>query len=655
MRPSVLWTAVLALACGSTAPAPDDLKLVQDLSMLAHARPAAPDDAARAAAALADGRLDVESYVDLLLDSDRLGASAKSVVLHPGSVVKAGQPVPRVVMRHFEDEGTRIYTVGKRCTLAESETVHPWWYRGDTIQVCPHAHRPEVRTTDDGRMCGATTMLPGGEEGCGCGPRLMWCARDTDHRDQLLRSLRDEIHDTIAYVVNTDLPLEQLFLMNATVRDRSVESLYRRAAVAEGADPAILDAKGFRKTPRLAPRDELVEGQHAGILTSAGLAFTSDALRGVMREYYDFLWCARTSSSGVTTERVLGLGVVDLRVGDGWQQLASMDICTDCHARLDYGMQFFRGYPSSTMGVDFRASNALSGSGPLYGAHIGDPRGVDQLSPQGFARIVLTQPEFGACMAQKVTDHVLGDRASADDRDAVLLAFQDEHTYKAMMRTALLRYADHARDPALAASAAPAKRPARPGLLAPSDSADTGPDPHAVELDLELAQAVDNHCAHCHDGIDNVDLTGPRLPRATVNLMLEQVAFGSMPLGSSTFDADERTAFVDAAVDVLWADPEARAEARAFFQAGQRAHTAHAFQPASAAVRASVDPGAPLYIRSMQSTVPPAERTYSPGMSASMGLVALDACRDAGHTGSALADCVRTASDPARVISGGVE
>ena len=650
MTRAVLALALLTTACATPDPDPHTLKLVTDLTILAHARPPGPAHARDVASALDDGRLDLDTFIEQLLDAHRLGRKAKDVILTPAGVVKDGQPVPRRTLKTFEEDGETIYTVGSQCTLDDVEEVRPWWSRKKAVKVCAHAHRPEVRTSEDGRMCGASTMLPGAEEGCGCGPRLMWCVRDEDQRKAMLGSLRAEVDETVAYVVNKDLPLEQLFLMNATVRNRHVETIYRRSAVAAGADPKLLDARGFTSDNRLAPRDELVEGQHAGILTSAGLIFSSDALRGVMREYYGHIWCARTSSSGVTTERVLGLDVVDLRVGDGWQQLAAMDICTDCHARLDYGMQFFAGYPSSTMGVDFRPDKALPGTGPLYGAHIGDDRGSDLLTPQGFARIALSQPEFGECMAEKVVGHVLGDSATPDDRDAVLLAFEDEHTYKAMMRVALHRFADHARAAPMDGST-PERAP-RPGL---QDDGDEVIPEDAVALSADLVRAVDNHCAHCHDGIDQVDLTGSHLTRPMVGLMLEKVAFGAMPIGPSEFADTDRKAFVEAAVHSLWTAPDARAEALAFFEDGRLAHPAHGFHAAKSAV-VSASGGSPERpVRSLQISVAPKDRFYTPGLAAISGMVGLDACKNAGHTGAELEACVLEATDPKRVIAGSVD
>jgi hypothetical protein len=326
-----------------------------------------------------------------------------------------------------------------------------------------------------------------------------------------------------------------------------------------------------------------------------------------------------------------------------------MDVCTNCHARLDYGMQFFRGYPSSVDGIDFRPDNALSGTGPLYGQHIGDPRGVDELSPRGFARLLVSQPEFGECMARKVTDHVFGIQATPDDHDAVLLAFQDEHTFKAMMRTALQRLVSSRQQEALPLRDAAPPPQAEPSSAELAEASEPLP-PGQVELPPELARAINNHCAHCHDGIDQLDLSTPSLDRHRLIQMADHVAFGLMPPRPNNFDDQDRTRFLEQVVHAIWSEPEARTEALAFFQTGQRAHAVHGFQGASTVVAAEAGADQPMALRNLQQIVGPAERVYSPGMAAELGIIGLRACQDQWLQGDALEACVRQATAPSMVI-----
>ncbi len=645
----LFWWGALGAGCAGAEPVSSKtVDLVQDLSMLAVARPLEPEEAERHARAIDDGLVSLDAYVDILLEDPEIGRVARTVIMGGGELVKANHPIPRhSQLSYFLDGDTRIYYLNNKCLPSLAVDILPWWNRKQTIKVCADSVRAEVKDDGQGRTCGASTLAPGLDSPCGCGPRLMFCTKDEDHHDTLQRSVTREITDTIAYVVNEDLPLEQLFLMNATVRDRDAERIYRRSRVLAGEPELLLQADGFSEAPALHPREEQVPGQHAGILTTPGLLYGSDALRGVLRNYYEYLWCVEASSSGVTTQKVLGLDVVNLREGDGWQQLAAMEVCTDCHARLDYGMQFFQGYPSSTRGIDFRAWEVKEGSGPLYVAHIGDPRGSDALTPQGFARLALTQPEFGECMAQKVSDHVLGAKATADDQDAVLLTFEDTHSYRSMLRTALLRFAEHSRVDADSA----------PQMVASAAVRDTGPpvelrEDGAIVLRPSTRAALDNHCNHCHDGIDQLDLTGAEMPRSLVNLVLEQVAFGAMPKGPSELDPSARFALVDDLITHLWSDPAARAEARTFFVDGQRAYPAHAYYTALDAVATQAGAEKAMKVRALSSAVPEADQHLSPELFAASALVALDACKQQDLVGDALEACIHRATAPSVLVLG---
>ena len=55
----------------------------------------------------------------------------------------------------------------------------------------------------------------------------------------------------------------------------------------------------------------------------------------------DVLWCVEADSVGATPETLLSIVGTDFQVrSEGWKDLAARPICTNCHARLDYGFQF---------------------------------------------------------------------------------------------------------------------------------------------------------------------------------------------------------------------------------------------------------------------------------------------------------------------------
>jgi hypothetical protein len=475
----------------------------------------------------------------------------------------------------------------------------------------------------------------------------MWCTRDVDHWNRVKADVQREVTDTVAWVVNTDRPIEDLFTMNETVRNDNAEAVYRRARVlaGEAADKAY-DRSDFPKGDGPQPRHEQVPGQHSGILTAPSMIFGSDALRGVMRNYFDYLWCTSQSSSRVTTEAVLGLDVVDLRVGDGWKQLATMDVCTDCHARLDYGMQFFHGWPSSTQGVDFRLKDALSGKGNFYSNNIKDLRGEGELNPRGFAQLAVAQPEFGDCLSRRVAEHVFNGAPRPDDVAAVKRTFAEKHTLKSMLRTALIR----------ATTATLQGRPPEP-QVAPSsaDVVAAARDATSITVPASLRRRLENECLDCHDTGDAFDFTTAELPRQTLAHMMEQVGFGLMPKTAEGLPAAERRALVTELATLLFEDVAERQVAIDWFGTAFRPHAVHRFRSSmdSVASRAG-EKAASLNIRAVETAVEQAHMVYSPTMAVSSGLTALKTCRGALKTDAEVQACVENASAPEAVVAGGL-
>lgn len=645
-----LHAVAFILACAACTRAPvqeamppllaPEVKLVGDATLFVTGKAVAPDAAIKLGAALKSGTLGVDAFVDELLSGKIDGGFAKDLILGGSQGIKDGHPVPRNMVLHSENG---VYRLRAACAAADAVSVDAWW--GETVKVCPDAYRPEVTGDAQARTCGASFLSPALSEVCGCGPRLMWCTRDVDHWNRVKVDVQREVTDTVGWVVNNDLPLAQLFTMNETVRNDNTESVYRRARVLSG-EPAekVFDRSDFPKGSGPQPRHEQVPGQHAGILTAPSMIFGSDALRGVMRNYFDFLWCTSQSSSRVTTEAVLGLDVVDLRVGDGWKQLASMKVCTDCHARLDYGMQFFHGWPSSTQGVDFQVKDHLSSKGGFYSSNIKDLRGEGDLNPRAFAQLAVAQPEFGDCMSRRVADHVFNGSHRPDDIAAIKKTFAEKHTLRSMLRTALVRYAS-----AVLQGRAPE------AAVAPSsaDLAAAPRDAAVVKVPASLRRRIDNTCMECHDVGDTFDFNGDELPRQTLAHMLEQVGFGLMPKTAEGLPASERQAIVRELATVLFDDTAERQVAIEWFGSAFRPHAVHRFRSAmdSVAARAGAK-SASLSIRAVETAVEQAQMVYSPTMAVSSGLTALKTCRSAFKSETEVQRCVEKASAPEAIVAG---
>ncbi len=628
-------------------------KLVSDLATFVNGTPLDVDDADKLARKVADGKLTLEGYVDDLMEKPIDARLAKDILIAPNTGVKDRHPAPaHSTLRKTKVDGDTIYYLKEKCSKDDAVKVEAWW--GDDILICKDSYRPEVKGDKEGRTCGASMLAPRDTDVCGCGPKLIYCTENDGQLEAIKSAVNKELIDTAGYVVNADLPIEQLFTMNETVRTKDVEYLYRRARVAAGESEDLFPIDGFLLGAERKPRVEQVPGQHAGVLSAPGMTYASDALRGVMRNYFEYLWCAGMGSSGVTTQAVMDLKVVDLRVGDGWKDLAAMNICTDCHARLDYGMQFFWGYPSSTHGVDFRPTQARAGKGLLYSRDIKDDRGEDELTPQGFARLVTKQPEFGKCMTRKVVDHVFSGTENEADFKAVHDVFESTHQFKPMLRAALVRYAARYKDGAPPPTTLPAvavsvegvsKHGERDGEPAISES--------KVKLTKELRAMLDDRCMSCHDKDDRFDFNGAALSQRTLAMMLDQVAFGAMPRTTIRLDETERLAFVHQLAGHVFADDDDRKTAETYFANGMRGFPVHRYRSAMVSVALRTDHGkASGQPAAIESSVSPAAMSYSPSIGFSSAMVAVSACRSAGLHGDELQACVERATAPG-VISAG--
>ncbi|MDP2341920.1 MAG: hypothetical protein Q8O67_13260 [Deltaproteobacteria bacterium] len=647
----VLFALSGCSGCRKVAPPSAELtpkaQLISDLALFASGQPLSVEEATKLGEELASGKLTVADYIDELTEGQLGARLAKDLVLSAGDGVKDRHPLPQhSVLRMTKDKetGDEVYYLKKKCAAIDAVSVKAWWVRDEAILICPDSYRPEVKSDKQGRTCGASMLAPRDDDVCGCGPRLMFCTKTNDMFNRMKGAIAEEVLTTAKYVVDNDRPLEELFTMNATVRNDVAEALYRRARVLAGEPETLLPVTGWdSRSPQ--PRVEQIPGQHAGVLSTPALTYSSDALRGVMRNYFDDLWCSGGGSSGVTTDKMMQLKEVpDLRIGEGWKELASMEICTDCHARLDYGMQFFWGYPSSTMGVDFRPKDARTGQGPLYNRDIKDERGVADLTPQGFAKLVVAQPEFGKCMTRKVVDHVFNGSDRSEDFDAVLAVYQKTHRTKAMLRAAMLRYAERNLEGSPSTTTLQVSAGDAPAL-----------DGDRVKIPKALRETLDDKCMSCHDDDDAHDFNGSSLPRATMLAMIDRVGFGSMPKNAEGLEDEERKAFVSQVAALVYNAADARKEAAEYFANGLRGWPVHRIRSGMANVNErSVGGNGGFRVSGIEGGVPQSEMTYSPSVAAQAAVSAMKSCRDKGLKAAELEACVERGTAPSAVTVGAV-
>jgi hypothetical protein len=556
---------------------------------------------------------DYEGYIDRLLADPRFANDvAPSVALH--RTLPAPPFFTRYVLQSWPGPGGQpIYFLHAPCEAKEALSVAPWWQLDEPVLVCPGSYQPtHIETADTGWFCGGYHLLADRSTFCGCGKNLVNCVKDDEQLEALNASFVGEVTRTIAHLVANDAPLAAIFTANESVRDANVEAFYNSGLLLGG---ALSELPSQRHWPggRPMPRRELWPGQHAGILTSPAMTFQDDAPRAVLKHYYDVLWCKPFDSSNVTAEQILALGAADLRYGEGWQRLAAMPVCTNCHARLDYGVQFFLGFPGPQIAMHYVRGPKERGRGKLYGDDIDDLRGEARRSPRGFAHLAVTQPEFAACMVRNVLEHVFGQRASPDDRQALLAAFRQTGTLRALMRVALQRFASQqigmAPSPAIARHA----------------EAGTTSEGVGVRLPPAARHVVEAQCLDCHDH-GPLSLRPPEIERPLAIAMLGQVAFGGMPKSAAGMALTERRSLVRDLVSALWPEPTASRQALEHFAGRATGPPVHL--PAALFKRIHAETGSTPQGRwaLVESSVHGRLR-YNPGLASASALEALDACR----------------------------
>jgi hypothetical protein len=353
------------------------------------------------------------------------------------------------------------------------------------------------------------------------------------------------------------------------------------------------------------------------------------------------MWCGLRNSFGATTEKVLELNAAgnNFFVHESWSKLAHTELCTNCHARLDYGFQFFLGYPDSRASTHFIPALQATATGPLYGHDIRDPRGEAALTPLAFAKLATGEPEFTACMTEHFVSYVLGDRATADDVTAIEAAVKTTGTFKPPMKVALQLYAQKWRA---------TEAPRAPSPVAASQPGPTG----GVTVSAPLRALLDQHCVDCHDdtpyagGADGeltaFDFRGGELPRALLVNMADKVAFGLMPKNHG-LDATGRETIVTALVDALWADPVARAEAQRYYLGRERGLPAQQLDNALFAIDRAARARSNIAWGALERGLWSDQTTITPSFIAITGLAALRACEHADDPAK-LDDCLRLAT-----------
>jgi hypothetical protein len=607
-----------------------DIQIVRSLIILATARIPSEEELVRDHRRLEDGEVTWADYIARLVKEPGLG---KKVA--PNALIARG-PVNRQPVLE-KDPKTSVYFLRKGCPVSKAVPVQPWWDMAKTVQVCPDAYQPlSLKDPKTGWLCGSLNVTDSiaTMTHCGCGRNLINCEAP-EGSPSLTRSFLREVIDTISVNVNQDLPLARVFTDNATFRDTHAEREYRRWRLADGQPVPELVPVDWPPEGKLAPREESYPGEHAGLLTSPGLVMSEDSPRSRLRGYTTLLWCSTMMSTEVETARILSLGAVNLRNGEGWQKLAAMDGCTSCHARLDYSMQFFGGFGNPYDSNAVLASKRNAGSGPLYVHDNKDLRGRADLTPQAWARMAVAQPEFARCQSAKVADYVLGLEATQEDLTRLEAAFKKRPTFQGLMEAALLLYVQHR-----TTRTAP-QTPVMLRATASGPQSGTGAAPDGeIRLSGTQVEFIATHCLACHGDSDKVDLSRTALAPSTVRKIVYQVSFGGMPK-ESVLSFEERSGFVLELVRELYgSEPELEQKVAALFlpehYSQQTVSLYWLSELLSSAVKSDVQ----------QAQFEAGDLHYTQYFALAVVAEAYDACVRRKLSGDALASCVDDATDP---------
>jgi hypothetical protein len=536
----------------SPASSPVDVALLRSVAILATRHAPSAEELAALMRDIAAGRSTLDAYIDHIVASDAFANQVTPLVLLRHVLGEEPQAVPPPYVLEHTTDTPPIYYLNAPCAAKQARPVKPWWDLDADLLVCPDSYAPERWTVTAASRQTATmscrtpyATLGDKSSGCGCGPNLIRCYVSTAQREAMTHSLRDELGASVGWVAAHDLPIEQIFTSNETFRSRLAEAFRRFDVIELKRDPApahmLQDLATWPVNGRWAPRDDLAPGQNAGILTSPALVYNEPDRRQRMSILYDVLWCIDPDSVGATPELLISITGNGLQISsDGWKALAARPLCTNCHARMDYGMQFFLGYPHGSLSPFFDPSVQSNAKGPLYGDDISDPRGEAQLNPQAFAKLVVAQPEFRHCMARDFAEYVLGNRVTDDDIASVEAVFAANHTSaRQLMRAALDRLV--------------ATWPKRTTDVPVPTVAASDTRPPRVAVTPGLQKQLADHCVSCHDaepGRPSFSVT--ELDHRTAIAMLDAVAFGVMPKGRRLAEAD-RVRLVTTLIDATFA------------------------------------------------------------------------------------------------------
>lgn len=606
---------------------------------------------------------DLPAYADELVHHPNFAATVVPDVLFAAVLGKASHVINREAARILKQTppdgtGRTAYYLRRPCAVTDAKEVNPWWDLKTTVLVCDEAYQPSVYRPEPSPVelpitCNVSELFPAQLPTCGCGPNLMRCERDKEHYASIKESLIQEISRTTEYIVANDLPMSELFTSTSTMRDRQAEAVNRwlhAESVGGKADFALSD---WPEAGKWAPRTPAE--QQAGVLTTPQMLNFNLDTRQRMRVTFEMAWCSEPSSVGATAQAMLALGGNQLQIRhDGWRELAARPLCTDCHARLDYGDQFFSAYPATSIAMHYMPQLSHSEKGSFYGDDIQDERGSAPRTPASFAKLLTSQPEFGRCMARRLGMRVFGNELLAADEDALAASFRTNGTARSLMREAMVLYAKKRLEAAKSARAPASPAPDGPPSTAANAGAAAGRTPQApgaaVEVSPNLRSMFDAHCVMCHDSgnAEGIPVLEGGLTRSLALRVLDQIGSRRMPKKGLHLDPATRDAMLRMLTSALWTDPSEQDAALHYFRDPHATRTL-ALNSAFGKIHTLAGATPATGTRVLERVITGDHDEYTPGFEAMVLVEGLRSCRAAALPADAIEACVARVTAPSAV------
>ena len=647
---SVLLTACEREIADAAQPAGHDaqlgsaaaIDLANDLAMLVGGRSSSPAELDQLASRQFS-RDAYATYIGELLATPEAAQLAERVLRLDLGGMRAIKTMG--VLQHVEVQGEKIYYVHKPCERGDAVQVKPWWDLSRSVLVCRDSYRPEVFGDDTGALCTGhfgSPLMPASP--CGCGPNLIRCG-DSKTIEQLQSAVASEHKGTISYIVANDLPVQIIFSANESFRNGLAEFVYQRGRIETREITSLEEVPAWSSWPekgKWAPRHESRKGQHAGITTNNYFTQSADSVRLKMVDLFNPLWCDIVQSSGVSTDSLLDLTfhaeTVNFRSQTNPNDLASREGCSSCHARMDYGAQFYSGMQWSHVATHYDPRRQLDTPGPMYLLDIKDPRGtVKKRNPASFIQLALAQPEFPACIAQDFATHVFG---KVGNRNSELIGeleqlVRKQSSYRVLFRRILEFYTDKRFAEMSAAGADPTRVTTGGGV--------TG----------GVVAMVDEHCSSCHDADDPrppgliakhgagwCKAMGARCPDIALE-MLVPLANDRMPQ-NEPMGYVERVAMIKELAAYVWPDPKQRDTSLRFFTAqalgGKPVHRSEAIIESIRTLVPGAPPDATVPVTTLQ--------TFGTSLAAKLAISAARVCIKENDQ----ATCIRRALSTNRIL-----